>query len=452
MRELRALSPTGALGHTPIEEESFYEGLKREPHFLGADAGSGDIGPYYLGTDTRYCAPEWEEFDLELMLTAARERKVPLIIASSDGCGTNRATDQLIETVRRIADRRKLAPFKLGTFYSEVDLNYLADRVKQESVKGLGAPAPLTLADVERSSHVVAMAGIEPFQKLLEMGAEVIIAGRACDDAIFAAIPAMQGYPLGLCYHLGKVLECASMSATPLMLHETMIGTIRDDAVLLEPMHPIQRATPESVAGHSLYERTHPYYQAMPGGVLDMTQTVYAAVNDRTVRVSGSVFKPASPYCVKLEGAGVVGHKHLAIVGLRDPFAIGRLDEIIASIRAFIAKKYPNTGDYQLFFHTYGKDGVMGRLEPTPVIRGHEVCIVVEAMAKSKALAKVIATMGYFRFFAARYEGQKQNAGGAALLNDQVLDAGPACAWTVDHLLPLDDPLALFPTKVVEIR
>ena len=37
------------------------------------------------------------------------------------------------------------------------------------------------------------MMGPEPFQKALEDGADVVIAGRASDAAIYAAIPLMQG-------------------------------------------------------------------------------------------------------------------------------------------------------------------------------------------------------------------------------------------------------------------
>jgi len=48
---MSALSATGALGHEPIHPESFYEGIKRPLDFIGADAGSGDSGPYFLGSN-----------------------------------------------------------------------------------------------------------------------------------------------------------------------------------------------------------------------------------------------------------------------------------------------------------------------------------------------------------------------------------------------------------------
>ena len=38
---------------------------------------------------------------------------------------------------------------------------------------------------------------VEAFQRALNAGADIVIAGRACDTAVFAAIPAMLGYPIG---------------------------------------------------------------------------------------------------------------------------------------------------------------------------------------------------------------------------------------------------------------
>ena len=39
MNPFKALSPTGQLGDTPFEEDSFFHGLSKNPDFLGADAG-----------------------------------------------------------------------------------------------------------------------------------------------------------------------------------------------------------------------------------------------------------------------------------------------------------------------------------------------------------------------------------------------------------------------------
>ena len=69
-----------------------------------------------------------------------------------------------------------------------------------------------------------------------------------------------------------------------------------DEYVELEPMHPAQRCTPESVAGHSLYERAHPYLQAYPGGVLDTSDCRFEAVSAKATLVTGMRWEAAERY------------------------------------------------------------------------------------------------------------------------------------------------------------
>ena len=53
--------------------------------------------------------------------------------------------------------------------------------------------------DANETHKVVSMIGAEPFQQALEEGAEIVIAGRSSDAAIYAALPLMrvltQDYP-----------------------------------------------------------------------------------------------------------------------------------------------------------------------------------------------------------------------------------------------------------------
>jgi len=52
---------------------------------------------------------------------------------------------------------------------------------------GLDGRPPLTVEDLEQTDNAVAVMGVEPILEALRQGADVIIAGRACDPAIFAA-------------------------------------------------------------------------------------------------------------------------------------------------------------------------------------------------------------------------------------------------------------------------
>src|SRR5256884_6740540 len=111
---MKALSATGALGHEPIHPESFYEGIKRPLDFIGADAGSGDSGPYFLGSNQPMNPREWEFFDLELLLVTARQRNIPMIIGSGSGAGTTRGVSALGRSVRERRRQRKRGPLPLA--------------------------------------------------------------------------------------------------------------------------------------------------------------------------------------------------------------------------------------------------------------------------------------------------------------------------------------------------
>jgi hypothetical protein len=56
----------------------------------------------------------------------------------------------------------------------------------------------------------VGVMGAEPSLRALESGADVVIAGRSSDTAIFAGLPMKYGFPAGLAWHAAKILECGA--------------------------------------------------------------------------------------------------------------------------------------------------------------------------------------------------------------------------------------------------
>lgn len=91
----------------------------------------------------------------------------------------------------------------------------------------------------------------------------------------------------------------------------------------------------------------------------------------------------------------------------------------------------------------------MGALEQVKEIRSHELAVVCEIIAPTQQLALDIAKLTQYRFLFKRYPGQKHSGGGAALILDEALQPEhPAFRWTIDHLLPLDNPLELFPIEM----
>ncbi len=452
MDRMTLLSPTGHLGFTPIEEGSFSAGVARHPDALVADSGSCDIGPYPLGADQQHSPVAWQRHDLELMLVEARRLGVPMIIGSAADTGTNRGVDLFVALVREIAQQHQLPPFRLAAIYAEVDRDDLLARMRRTTVVGLGGRPPLTPDVVARTDRIVAMMGVEPILHALDGGADVVICGRSCDDAIYAALPLRAGFPRALAFYLGKILECASLCAEPFMAKETVLGTITHDYVEFEPMHPGQRCTPASVASHGLYEREDAFTHALPGGALDLRACVYTPVDARRTRVSGPRWVPAPTYAVKLEGAGKVGERAVAFAGLRDPMAIAALDAMIAWARQKVRERHGEPGvGYELFLHVFGRNGVMGAWEPRTTRPAHEVGILIEAVAPTLDQAMDIAALAQRNLFFARFPGARGTGGVAALPFDEVLPARPGYTWTINHLLPLEDPLELFPIRYVEV-
>jgi hypothetical protein len=152
-----------------------------------------------------------------------------------------------------------------------------------------------------------------------------------------------------------------------------------------------------------------------------MSNCKYEQIDKKTTRITGPEFIPINGKIkVKLEGAAFVGERYVGIVGVRDPYTIKNIDKVVAWARSQAAQDLDGE-DYQIHYHIYGKNGVMGDLEPIKEIRSHELGIVVEAIAKTKALAKEAATIGSRQIFYARLPEVKGTAGTAAFLFDEVL-------------------------------
>jgi len=446
MSSLRIICPNGHLGFAPLKTGSFHIGVETRPDFIAADSGSDDIGPVPLGSDTCASPKAWQEHDLEEMLLAARRIGVPMMIGSAGDTGSNSRVDMYVQMIRDLAARHGLAPFKLGWFYSEVDREYVRAKIRSGSaVTGLDARPDLTEEELDATSRIVAMAGVHPFLELLEEGCDVIIGGRSSDSAIFAAAALHKGYPEAQSYYLGKVLECASFCAEPYGAKETVMGEITADHVEVTAMSPEQRCTVASVAGHAMYERSNPFHEFVAGGMLDMTDCRYDQVSDKTTRVTGMTFAPAEQFRVKLEGSGKVGERFVGMAGIRDPYTIANVDAVIDWARQQTVERFGPDG-WELHYNVFGRNGVMGEMEPLKDQPGHELCVVVQSVAPTREMAEEVCMTGTRQLFYARLPDVKGTAGGVSFVLDEVLAASPAYRWTLNHTMAVDDPLELFPT------
>lgn len=451
MQSLKIICPNGHLGFAPLRPASFLLGVEAGPDIIAADSGSDDVGPVPLGTDTSTSPEGWQRHDLEQMLLAARRLRVPMIIGSAGDTGSNSRVDLYCRMIRELAAQHGLAPFRLGWFYSEVSTERVRRGLRDGSgVRGLEGFADLTESELDATSRIVAMAGVHPYRRLLEMGADVIIGGRSSDAALFAAPALHHGFSADHAYYLGKVLECASFCAEPYGGKETVLGEISHEDVRVTAMHPPQRCTVASVSAHAMYERSNPYEEFFAGGRLDMRNCRYEQLDERTTRITGSRFLPDAQVRVKLEGAGKVGERYVGLCGIRDPYTVAHVDEVIAWAREQVRARFGDSG-YELHYNVYGRDGVMGDLEPLRNRPGHELAVLVQGVAPTREVAEEVAMIGLRQMFYARLPDVKGTAGSVSFPLDEVLLASPAYRWTVNHTLAVADPMELFPTFVEQV-
>jgi hypothetical protein len=450
MNSMKIICPNGHLGFAPLRVESFLAGVECRPDIIAADSGSDDVGPVPLGSDTSTSPRQWQEHDLEQMLLASRRIGVPMIIGSAGDTGSNSRVDLFVDMIKSIARRHGLPEFRLGSFYSEVDRELIRHKIRTgDTIEGLDNRAPLTESELDATERVVAMANAEPFIALLDQGADVIIGGRSSDSAIFAAPALRAGFSPALSYYLGKVLECASFCAEPYGGKETVLGEITSSDVRVTAMHPDQRCTVASVAGHAMYERSNPFYEHVAGGRLDMTGCLYEQIAPKTTRITGPVFEPSKGIRVKLEGSAKVGERFVGMAGIRDPYTIENIDAVIEWARNQAKARFGETG-YELHYTVYGRDGVMGRLEPNRNAPPHEVCVLVQSCAPTREMAEELCMIGTRQMFYARLPQVKGTAGSVAFAFDEVLHASPGYRWSVNHTMSVNSGLELFPLTMTK--
>jgi hypothetical protein len=239
---IRVLAPTGVLG-SGFLESSFKDGLRRQPHFIGSDAGSTDPGPSPLGAGTTSFPARAIKRDLRLMLLGARQAKVPLLIGTCGGAGGEPHLQIVFDLLQEVAREEGLR-FRTALIHAEQDKQVLKDKLRAGRIKPLD-PAPEFDEDtIERATRIVGMMGAESYIAALAGGADVVLAGRSSDTAIFASVPIHRCFPEGLSWHAAKILECGAAAATHRKSPDCIMATIGRDDFVIEPLDPELRCTP----------------------------------------------------------------------------------------------------------------------------------------------------------------------------------------------------------------
>ena len=449
--EFRILSTTAILGYG-FPKESFDEGMKRKPDLIAVDAGSTDPGPFYLGEGVSFTDRGAVKRDLEIMICAGVKENIPVVIGTAGGSGAKPHLEWCADIIREIAKEHDLH-FKMAMIHADMDKEEMKKALTEGKISPLEPAPQLTVEDIDATTNIVGQMGIEPIMKALDSGVQVVLAGRAYDPTVFAAPAIRKGYDKGLAIHLGKILECASICAVPGSGSDCMFGYLGENYFRVEPLSSVRKCTTLSVAAHTLYEKTNPYILPGPGGHLDLAETTFEQDSENTVKVKGTRYVTAPKYTIKLEGAKCIGYRTVSVAGTRDPIMISKIDDIVEGVRARVADNYRDKGyKYNLNFTIYGKNGVMGDLEPVKDAHPHELGIVIEVVADTQEQADTICASARSTMLHYGYEGRRATAGNLAFpFSPSDFHAGRVYVFSMYHIIEVEDPTSLFPIDIVTL-
>ncbi|EXJ94341.1 hypothetical protein A1O1_02735 [Capronia coronata CBS 617.96] len=449
------ITPIGMLGYgfdEALTDEALAELTQGPaPVALIMDSGSTDSGPAKLALGVMTCPRSSYQRDLEKLLKLAHKYNVPIMIGSAGGDGAGEHVDEFLDIIKDIIDGPEGSHYKtkVVALYSDIPKELVKERLGTGKIKGCGPPVPtLTEENIDAAPRIVAQMGVEPYLDAMYASPDfnIMVGGRAYDPApyvAFAAYHAMgsQQLPLdtlgaeklGAFFHLGKILECGGICATP--KSRSAYGTIYvDGSFKITPLEKGARCTPLTVAAHTLYEKTRPDLLEGPGGTLDLTQTTYAALPDgKSVLARGALFHSTAvegiPYTIKLEAAKTRGYRSLFMGHMGDPVLTGQIDSFLARVQEYVKSQHRHvTEEWELGMHKYGALSPPG-----------QIFVVGEALATNQKLATSVASAARIACTHGSYPGQKQTSGslGFGIGGKLELETGPCAEFCIYHVMDL---------------
>jgi hypothetical protein len=440
---IKAVAATGQLG-TGFKAATLAKAAEGAA-FIGCDAGSSDPGPYYLGSGMTQSSDAAVARDLQLMITEGLQRGIPVLIGSAGTAGGRPHLERTVEIVRGLAEKNGWH-FRLGIIDSEIDAETVVASLEGGTLKPLAGAPEISVESIRAADRIVAMQGPECFIDALEKGAQVVIAGRTSDTAIFAAIPMMQGIPAGIAFHAAKILECGAASTVERKYPDSMVAYLDEEGFVVEPPNAEMVCTPQSVASHAFYETANPFRLVEPDGTVLTENAEYTATSDRAVRVTGSSFEKAATYTVKLEAATLVGYRTIVVAGVRDPLVVGQIDDYIDRVDTVIRDKIADSlglseSDYRIRWNVYGRNGTLGPFEPINHVEGHEVGILIDIVAADQSTAQGIGSIAWHTALhqpIPEYSGLVSNL--AFPVSPPSTPAGPVYEFSINHVMELEHP------------
>lgn len=444
------LVPAGALG-SGVRADEIEAGLALSPHVIAVDAGSTDSGPAYLATGRSKYSRLAVKRDLALLMAARAKAGVPLLVGSCGTSGCDAAVDWTLQIVLEIA-REQAAALQIAVLYSEQDGAAVKAKALAGAVRPLDPAGPIDDAAIDACAHIVGLLGPEPYMAAVELGADIVLGGRTTDTAVLAAVPLMRGAAVAACWHAAKIAECGGLCSLNPTSPGVMMSVDRD-GFDIAPLGPANRCTPQTVSAHMLYENADPFRLVEPGGVLDVTDARYEALDARTVRVTGSRWAPA-PYSMKLEGAGGGPFQTIMLLGIEDPAVLADVDGFLERmLRALTGRVRRTLGAeaeaIEISLRPYGWNAVSGRDPPAGSTAPREIGLLFVATAPTQALATEAAKICNPTFFHFPVREGQELPSYAFPFSPAEIERGEVFAFHLNHVVEAN-PFELVRTRWVQ--
>lgn len=453
-KPVKIIVPVGSLGAGVRVDEIAY-GISQGAQAIATDAGSTDSGAAYLALGMSKNNTGSVRHDLLILMRAAQETRIPLIIGTCGQAGGDKNVDWTKEIVLDVAAELGIQP-KIAVLYSEQGKALLKSKNSAGLIRPLEPALALDDSVIDECEHIVAVLGVEPYIAALESGADIILGGRTTDTAVIASFALMLGAPAGPAWHAAKVAECGVQCAVSPAKGAGVLLTIDNSGFEVEPLNIGNRCDCKSVSAHMLYENSNPFQLIEPGGILDVTDAEYVQLDSRVVRVTGSVWKK-TPYTVKLEGAGVKGFQTIMLIGIQDPRVLARVDEFHDKLLAALYERVKNTigsaaGDFHISLRMYGWNALSGDRLPEGTPPPREIGVLFVATASTQEMASEIAKACNPYFFHFPIELDKELPSYGFAFSPANTDRGPVFEFLLNHVVALEDPMELVRTQWLDLK
>lgn len=446
---VKVLIPSGALG-LGYDRAALSRGIAAKPDIIAIDGGSTDSGPHYLGTGTSKYSRNSTRAEWAELMEARAQAGVPLIIGTAGTCGADSAVDWLVDITREIAAERG-ENLKLAILKSGQSADMLVKALDQGRISDLPAAPEISADILNNCTNIVALAGAEQIQAALDTGADIVIAGRTTDTAIISALPLARGCHAGGAWHGAKIGECGALATTS-PNSGTILIEFDAEGFTMTPMGAEARATPHTVSAHMLYENSDPYVLYEPGGYLDVRGATYTALDDRSVRVTGSTWVPSDTYTVKLEGARQAGFQTVSLALVRDARYVEHInawcDDIVDKCTAKAQARVG--GEFNIELRVIGQNATLGALD-THAVNGTELGVMGIVTAETEALSREVAKMLNPYLLHHPLTEQEEMPTFAFPFSPPEMPRGAIHEFCLNHVLELDDPMQAFRLTTEEI-